>query len=155
MEDVSKSLVAALILCLTAYSLLSPVSGSLIASSEVQMCSRSSPRTEPIYASGEHCSKKFVVSLAVRNGKVRRLSGPWSYFIEFIALQGQSGAIYASIKFVEEKGSSNIPTRHQLAKPFRISVTKSDVYVVYPLKYVTVSTNSTKCINPFWVHVHV
>ena len=47
--------------------------GSLIASSEVQMCSRDSPQTEPILASGEHCSKKFVVSLAVRNGKVSRL----------------------------------------------------------------------------------
>ena len=48
-------------------------SGSLIASSEVQMCSRDSPQAEPIHASGEHCSKKFVVSLAVRNGKVSQL----------------------------------------------------------------------------------
>ena len=44
--------------------------GSLIASSEVQMCSRDSPQIEPILSSGEHCRKKFVVSLAVRNGKV-------------------------------------------------------------------------------------
>lgn len=45
--------------------------GSLIASSEVQMCSRDSPpQAEPILSSGEHCRKKFVVSLAVRNGKV-------------------------------------------------------------------------------------
>lgn len=50
--------------------LITVVNGSLIASSEVQMCSRDSPQTEPILASGEHCSKKFVVSLAVRNGKV-------------------------------------------------------------------------------------
>jgi hypothetical protein len=47
--------------------------GSLIASSEVQMCSRDSPGTEPILGSGEHCRKKFVVSLAVRNGKVSQL----------------------------------------------------------------------------------
>ena len=143
MEDVSKSLATALILCVAAYSLVSPVSGSLIASSEVQMCSRSSPQTEPIHASGEHCSKKFVVSLAVRNGKVRCSPAHNQFAIEFInTLQGRSGAIYASIKFVEEKGSSNIPTRHQLAKPFRISVTKSDVYVVYPLKYMTVSDST-------------
>ena len=49
------------------------INGSLIASSEVQMCSRDSPQAEPIHASGEHCSKKFVVSLAVRNGKVSQL----------------------------------------------------------------------------------
>ena len=70
MEDVLWSLVRAVILCLAVFSCISPVRGSLIASSEVQMCSRSSPQTEPIHASGEHCSKKFVVSLAVRNGKV-------------------------------------------------------------------------------------
>ena len=51
--------------------------GSLIASSEVQMCSRDSPQTEPILSSGEHCRKKFVVSLAVRNGKVSQLVIIW------------------------------------------------------------------------------
>ena len=45
-------------------------SGSLIASSEVQMCARSSASYEPMFGTGKPCSKKFVVSLAVRNGQV-------------------------------------------------------------------------------------
>jgi len=45
-------------------------SGSLIASSEVQMCARSSATLEPMFGTGKHCSKKFVVSLAVRSGQV-------------------------------------------------------------------------------------
>jgi len=53
-------------------------------------------------------------------------------------LQKESGAIYANIKFVEKK-PGHAQGREQLAKPFRISVTKSDVHVVYPLKYLHVS----------------
>ena len=45
-------------------------SGSLIASSEVQMCARSSAALEPMFTTGKPCSKKFVVSLAVRSGQV-------------------------------------------------------------------------------------
>ena len=63
MEDV-------FIACLMIYCCITAVNGSLIASSEVQMCSRDSSNIEPIHATGERCSKKFVVSLAVRNGQV-------------------------------------------------------------------------------------
>ena len=55
--------------------------GSLIASSEVQMCSRDSSQTEPILSSGKHCRKKFVVSLAVRNGKVSQLVVIWKNYL--------------------------------------------------------------------------
>ena len=34
------------------------------------MCARSSASFEPMFATGKPCSKKFVVSLAVRNGQV-------------------------------------------------------------------------------------
>lgn len=73
MRGVSRFLIAGgilgvLVFCLT----YSVTSGSLIASSEVQMCSRNSREVEPIHASGEHCSKKFVISLAVRNGQVSK-----------------------------------------------------------------------------------
>ena len=49
-------------------------SGSLIASSEVQMCARSSASFEPMLGTGKPCTKKFVVSLAVRNGQVNYLT---------------------------------------------------------------------------------
>ena len=68
--DVSRSVFAVGILYSLVCCWITTVSGSLIASSEVQMCSRDSANVEPIHASGERCSKKFVVSLAVRNGKV-------------------------------------------------------------------------------------
>ena len=37
------------------------------------MCARSSASFEPMFATGKPCSKKFVVSLAVRNGQVNYL----------------------------------------------------------------------------------
>ena len=70
MKGVSRFIITAKLLCLIVCYLNHVANGSLIASSEVQMCSRDSPNVEPIHASGEHCSKKFVVSLAVRNGQV-------------------------------------------------------------------------------------
>lgn len=45
-------------------------SASLISSSEIQSCSRTSIHSEPMFPGGESCSKKFVVSLAVQSGQV-------------------------------------------------------------------------------------
>jgi len=121
------------------------------------MCARSSATLEPMFGTGKPCSKKFVVSLAVRSGQVSLHQSnkllcalfflykqPFLFIIATLQLQisfllqKESGAIYANIKFVENK-TGHAQRREQLAKPFRISVTKSDVHVVYPLKYLHVS----------------
>ena len=47
------------------------VQGSLIASSKVQICRRST--SEPLSRAGDYCDKKFVVALSVRNGQVKLL----------------------------------------------------------------------------------
>lgn len=117
-------------------------SASLIASSEIQMCQRTSAAFEPIFGTGEACKKKFVVSMAVKNGHVSRLT---SYGIRVLIfnstpnfIQGESDAIYANIKFVDNH-TSVVPRKEQMKKPFRISVTKSEVLVNYPLRYHGVS----------------
>ena len=51
-------------------SALSGAHGSIISSSEIQMCSRTSKNVEPLHPMGEACSKKFVVSLALQSGQV-------------------------------------------------------------------------------------
>ncbi len=114
---------------------------SLIASSEIQACSRTTANSEPMSAEGESCSQKFVVSLAVQSGQVCKLMiDPINSLI--CSLQGESGTIYATIKHVEESKPSEdgqlIRSRKQLTKPLRIVVTKSDVYVAYPLKLLKV-----------------
>ena len=45
-------------------------SASLIASSEIQMCQRTSAAFEPMFGTGEACKKKFVVSMAFKSGQV-------------------------------------------------------------------------------------
>lgn len=57
-------------------------------------------------------------------------------------MQGASGSIYATIKFADDATAVS-KKKVQLAKPVRISVTKSIVYVVYPLQYKQVSILST------------
>ena len=49
------------------------VSSSLIASSEIQACSRTLSNIDPTSLNGEACQKKFVVSLAVQSGQVSLL----------------------------------------------------------------------------------
>lgn len=46
---------------------------SLIASSEIQACSRTLNSIDPLSLNGERCQKKFVVSLAVQTGQVSQL----------------------------------------------------------------------------------
>uniref|UniRef100_A0A1X7UMY0 Generative cell specific-1/HAP2 domain-containing protein n=1 Tax=Amphimedon queenslandica TaxID=400682 RepID=A0A1X7UMY0_AMPQE len=95
------------------------VSASLVSSSEIQFCQRQSASYDPILSNGEACSKKFLVALAVRNG------------------QGESGSIYADIKHVNNRTrSGSTLKREQLRKPIRITVTKSDVLIRYPLRYI-------------------
>lgn len=43
---------------------------SLISSSEIKYCTRTSSKFEPMLTNGQHCEKKFLVTLAVRNGQV-------------------------------------------------------------------------------------
>lgn len=44
--------------------------GTLIASSEVQMCGRTSGASEPMFDGGHKCKKKFFVTVTVRSGQV-------------------------------------------------------------------------------------
>lgn len=44
--------------------------GTLISSSEVQMCGRTSGASEPIFKGGNKCKKKFFVTVTVRSGQV-------------------------------------------------------------------------------------
>ena len=54
-------------------------------------------------------------------------------------IQGESGSIYADIKHVNNRTTSrNALKREQLRKPIRITVTKSDVLIRYPLRYIDV-----------------
>ena len=52
---------------------------SLIASSQVQMCMRSSIASEPMFAGGKKCKKKFFVTLTVRSGQVRSMGNTIMY----------------------------------------------------------------------------
>lgn len=56
----------------------------------------------------------------------------------YLSGQGESEAIYANIKFVDNK-TGIVQRKEQLKKPFRITVTKSEVLINYPLRYETVS----------------
>lgn len=61
-------------------------------------------------------------------------------FIPIYILKGNTGSIYADIRYVNNKtAAGSILKREQLRKPFRISVTKSDVYIHYPVRYLFVS----------------
>ena len=51
--------------------LLHGVSASLISSSEIQLCTRKKSSFEPMLKNGQPCEKKFLISLAVRNGQVQ------------------------------------------------------------------------------------
>lgn len=53
-------------------------------------------------------------------------------------LQGESEALYANIKFVDNR-TGLMNRKEQLKKPFKITVTKSDVLIHYPLRYYAVS----------------
>ena len=66
MVSVSKFVV---VFCLLVYIIPTPILSSLISSSEVQFCRRSSRSFEPFFDSGDACEKKFLVTLAVRNGQ--------------------------------------------------------------------------------------
>ena len=51
--------------------------------------------------------------------------------------KGETGSIYADVKHVENKTGRGV--KDQLKKPFRITVTKSEVDIHYPLRYEAVS----------------
>ena len=53
-------------------------------------------------------------------------------------LQGESNQIIANIRYVENETATKL-RKEELRKPFRIVVTKSDVYIHYPLVYLGVS----------------
>lgn len=57
--------------------ILHEVGASLIASSEIKYCTRTSKNFEP-KVNGQACEKKFIVTLAVRNSKVSQ-SGLLNY----------------------------------------------------------------------------
>lgn len=65
------SMTTTLVSVICAVLILHEVGASLIASSEVKYCTRTSLSSEPKYKDGEACEKKFVVTLAIRNGKVK------------------------------------------------------------------------------------
>lgn len=52
--------------------------------------------------------------------------------------QNASGAVYARIRYIDDQTKGGID-RNQLAKPLRIIVSKSEVYVKYPLRDIGVS----------------
>ena len=53
--------------------ILQVTNGTLIASSSVRLCKRTSTSGEPLRSDGSPCKKKFVVALAVDTGKVCRI----------------------------------------------------------------------------------
>ena len=53
-------------------------------------------------------------------------------------LQGETDQIIANIRYVENETTTKL-RKEELRKPFRIVVTKSDVYIHYPLVYLGVS----------------
>ena len=57
----------------------------------------------------------------------------------FISFQGETDQIVANIRYVENETQTTL-RKEQLKKPFRIVVTKSDVYIHYPLVYLGVSS---------------
>ena len=134
--------------CLWLLVLAVVVKGSLISSSEVQLCQRNSDSFDPLYSTGEACSKKFIVALAIRNGQVRPrpqkhscvhfITTYYSHNFKYSSLQGDTNKIYADIKFVNNRTTSPV-NKEQLKKPFRITVTKSDVHIHYPVRYISVS----------------
>ena len=89
----------------------------LISSSEIQMCAKTSSTNDPILAgSGSPCKKKMVIAMTLTSG------------------QGPTDKLYASIEYVANKSSATT-RREKLLNPYRISVSKSDVMVHYPLIY--------------------
>jgi hypothetical protein len=98
---------------------------SLISSSELQLCRRTGAANfDPFTADGrETCQKKFVVALSVRNG------------------QGNTGSIYADIEYVTNRTVQRVERKEQLKKPFRVTATKSDVHINYPLRYIETVNN--------------
>jgi len=70
-----------------------------------------------------------------------------------ISCQGDSNLIYATIKHAERtvhgKDGSVVKKREAIDRPYRIAVSKSEVYIAYPLKMrVSIAT----CI---YIRVHV
>lgn len=63
-----------LVSVLCAVLILHEVGASLIASSEIKHCTRTSKDFEPKVNGKAACEKKFVVTLAVRNSKVSQSS---------------------------------------------------------------------------------
>ena len=53
--------------------ILQVTNGTLIASSSVRLCKRTSAGDEPLRSDGSPCKKKFVVVLAVGSGKVCKM----------------------------------------------------------------------------------
>lgn len=53
-------------------------------------------------------------------------------------MQGETDQIVANIRYVENETATTL-RKEQLRKPFRIVVTKSDVFIHYPLVYLGVS----------------
>lgn len=68
------------------------------------------------------CSKKLVVSLTVPNGQVLGTETVEALLTKVADNTGQ--------------GDAAVPTVRQLAEPYKITVTKTPVYVVYPLTYI-------------------
>lgn len=67
----SKPLVLLLLLLLLGIVSFDVVQSSLLASSKVQICKKST--SEPLSRAGDYCDKKFVVALSVRNGQVLKI----------------------------------------------------------------------------------
>ena len=67
-------------------------------------------------------------------------------------MQGESNQIIANIRYVENETAAKL-RKEELRKPFRIIVTKSDVYIHYPLVYLGVSLKLCVAIN-FYMMFH-
>lgn len=63
-----------------------------------------------------------------------------------ITMQGESNQIIANIRYVENETAAKL-RKEELRKPFRIIVTKSDVYIHYPLVYLGVSLKFYVTVN--------
>ena len=130
---------------LYAIAILRCINASLIASSEIKYCTRRSASFEPLLKNGEPCEKKFVVTLAVRNGQVS-VSLSVDYYIHLYILmtdilhmilyylQGVPDLMFANLAFVDNS-TGPVSHKEQMKRPLRIAVKKHQVGVVYPLKY--------------------
>jgi hypothetical protein len=121
--------------------ILRPGSGALIASSRVTSCTNDGS-TDPVEA-GLRCTKKMVVSISIAGGQVRFsfgvltgsfatyfISPDYLLFLTMLKLNGTESIEAVNINSAEVDGK-----QQQLEIPFRISIGKSPVLVLYPVVY--------------------